>query len=195
MGRHLSDKPFVLREILDIALQIADALQAIHEAGIIHGDIKSGNILIRDDGSVKILDFGLAKFIEMGNDGDALSGCPPLRNPLLIPLGLVRGTVSYMSPEQARGNATDEQTDLWSFGVVLYEMITGRHPFVGKTSRATTALISKGKPAPFEVNIPAELSRILRNSLQKDRAKRYLSASDLLLDLKALKHRLELPKN
>ncbi|HYH85445.1 MAG TPA: FlgO family outer membrane protein [Pyrinomonadaceae bacterium] len=181
-----------LGEALEISVQAASALTAAHETGIIHRDIKPENIMLRRDGYGKVLDFGLAKLTEkspahQSSDSDA----PTL---LQTDPGTVMGTVAYMSPEQARGKEVDARTDIFSLGVVLYEMATRKLPFKGETTSDLIAAILKSEPvlpSSFNREIPAELERIILKSLAKDREERYQTARDLLIDLKALKQDLE----
>ena len=186
----LRGEQLTLRETLDVALQVAAALSAAHGAGIIHRDIKPENIMIRDDGLVKVLDFGLAKLsAQPGSAGPSHSEAPtqrPLTNP-----GIVMGTVSYMSPEQARGKEIDGRSDVWSLGIVLYEMLTGRTPFAAETMNDSIAAILTREPSPLDGSTPAELQRIVRKSLQKNTDERYQTIKDLQLDLKNLKRELE----
>jgi Tol biopolymer transport system component len=191
LRQHMPDDGMKILEALDIAVQIASALSAAHEAGIIHRDIKPENIMLRRDGYVKVLDFGLAKLAEdwRGDDEDALT-----RPILKTDSGAVMGTVQYMSPEQARGLSLDARTDIWSFGVVLYEMIAGRAPFDGETSSHTIVSILEEETPPFKEtrpDSPAELEWIVMKTLRKDRNERYQTNKELLGDLKELKHKLE----
>ncbi len=184
-----------LRECFEIAVQVAAALAAAHEAGIVHRDIKPENIMVRPDGLVKILDFGLAKLIARGGTDQTFDPTAPTRAGVNTMPGTIMGTVHYMSPEQARGLEIDGRSDIWSCGVVLYEMLTGQVPFVGETMTDIIVAILQSEPAPlatYEPNAPAELQRIIRKALQKNRAERYQTVKDLLLDLKSLKHKLEL---
>ncbi len=181
-------------ESLDIISQIAAALDAAHRNGIIHRDIKPENIMLRDDGLVKVLDFGLAKFIDHALDADMASADSPTRKQLTTP-GMIMGTVQYMSPEQTRGHATDARTDIWSFGVVLYEMLAGKPPFAGGNSADLIAEIVKTHPIPlshFVTDVPERLEEIVTKTLEKNPDERYQSAKDLLIDLKRLKRKLEL---
>ena len=194
-------------EALDLAVQIAAALAAAHEAGIIHRDIKSENVMVRRDGIVKVLDFGLAKLSEMRNadfglrnEDDATlvqSGHndPQSEHPQSTLPGIVMGTPRYMSPEQARGEQVDARTDLFSLGVMLYEMIAGCAPFIGATANETIAAILRDEPLPLIHHVPAApaaLERIVSQALRKERTDRYQTAEALLRDLKELKQQIVL---
>ena len=175
-----------LSEVLNVAIQIADALAAAHEAGIIHRDIKPENIMLRKrDGYVKVLDFGLAKLIELPVAVDTEAATKSL---FQTDAGVVMGTALYMSPEQARGLEVDARTDIWSLGVVLYEMVAGCLPFEGSTtSEILASILNEKEPPPlarFARDVPAELERIVEKALRKDREERYQTAKDMLLDLK-----------
>jgi eukaryotic-like serine/threonine-protein kinase len=190
--RHrLSHAPLTLSETLNIATQVADALSAAHKAGIIHRDIKPENIMLRPDGYVKVLDFGLAKLSEQAAPAVAAEA-PTIQ--VGTGSGIVIGTAGYMSPEQARGLGVDHRSDIFSLGAVIYEMITRRKPFAGETPSDTLAAILKTEPPPLSrvaPGVPSELARIVNKSLRKDREERYQVVKDLWLDLKALKQELE----
>ncbi|HSE25403.1 MAG TPA: protein kinase [Pyrinomonadaceae bacterium] len=194
-GKTLHDRlrgePLTLREKLDVALQVAAALSAAHSAGIVHRDIKPENIMLRDDGLVKVLDFGLAKLTNDRNSDRETHEEAQTRMKRQTRPGVVMGTVSYMSPEQARGKEIDARSDIWSLGVVLYEMLTGRTPFAGESMNDSIAAILTKDPAPLDTQTPTELQRIVRKSLQKNTDERYQTVKDLQLDLKNLKRELE----
>ncbi len=197
-----------LTAALDVATQIASALQAAHSAGIVHRDIKPDNVMIRPDGLVKILDFGIAKLsgppaIAGGLD---LSEPPAAAGGLSVDAeaatavksgtsaGMIIGTSSYMSPEQARGKVVDARSDIFSFGVVLYEMLAGRKPFTGENAMDVIGSILTDEPRPLSQllpKVPPEIERIINKALRKDREERYQTANDLLVDLKSLQKRLE----
>ncbi|MEP7075020.1 MAG: protein kinase [Acidobacteriota bacterium] len=182
----IRSESITLPRILRIIEQTANALVAAHEAKIVHRDIKPENIMVRKDAIVKVLDFGLAKATGVF-DNDSLE------NANTIP-GTVMGSARYMSPEQARGHVVDERTDIWSLGVVLYEMLTGGVPFKGETTADTLAAVIYHEPDAIQdvlPNTPSELIRILRKALQKDREERYQSVKDFALDIKDLLHDLE----
>ena len=179
-------------EALEVAIQVASALASAHAAGIVHRDIKLENIMLRRDGYVKILDFGLAKLTEREISLDTEAQTQMLIN---TTPGVVMGTVYYMSPEQARGLPVDARTDVWSLGVVLYELVTGKKPFDGPTTTDIIISIAEREPAPLSnhvADVPARLEEIVRKALAKDREQRYRTAEDLLVDLKSLKQDLEI---
>ncbi len=190
--RHRINEGMKLLEILEIASQASSALVAAHGAGIIHRDIKPENIMIRRDGYIKLLDFGLAKLSEP--EGKTTNSDAPTKAMVNTGAGTVMGTANYMSPEQAKGIQIDARTDLWSLGAVLYEMVTGHIPFRGETSAESISLILQKEPAPlsrFAREVPAELERIVTKALTKDREERYQTAKDMLIDLRNLKRKLE----
>jgi serine/threonine protein kinase/TolB-like protein/Flp pilus assembly protein TadD len=199
LREHLKQNVLTLREVLDIAIQVATALSTAHDAGIAHRDIKPENVMLRADGYVKVVDFGLAKFIEkrlLGlSDSDpnaeTQAGSQPFVN---TNPGAVIGTVSYMSPEQARGVHVDTRTDIFSLGVLLYEMLTGRLPFAGSTASEVIVSIIEKKPKPitrFAPDVPLEMVRIVTKALSKNRDERYQTIQDMLIDLKRLRRGLE----
>ncbi len=190
LRQHLSFGALPLNEVLNIAIQIADALSSAHNARIIHRDIKPENIMIRPDGYVKVLDFGLAKLTEPKSER-SFAEAPTQK--VRTGSGVVIGTVGYMSPEQARGQTVDARSDIFNLGTVIYEMVVGQKPFVGETPSDVFAAILKIEPPPLSRLVPgtpAELQRIVTKALRKDREERYQVVKDLLLDLKSLKEEL-----
>jgi eukaryotic-like serine/threonine-protein kinase len=179
-------------EAVEIAIQVTAALAAAHSAGVVHRDVKPENIMLRPDGYVKVLDFGIAKLAEQ-----ELPPAMPEKDALKLvetSVGSILGTVSYMSPEQARGAPVDKRTDIWSLGVLLYEMAAGRAPFTGDTPAEVIAAILAKEPSPLSSYIakaPSELQQIVTKALRKDPGQRYRSASEMLEALKGLRHRLE----
>jgi Tol biopolymer transport system component len=191
LRQQISRVRMTLGQALDVAVQVASALSAAHQAGIIHRDIKPENIMLRNDGYVKVLDFGLAKLAE----AKAIDTAAPTLPKVETEPGLVMGTVSYMSPEQARGLAVDARTDIWSLGVMIYEMAAGRQPFEGETASDVLSLILQKEPPPLahsSPEVPGELERIVRKALRKDKEERYQTIKDLLIDLRNLRKELEL---
>ncbi|MBA2440521.1 MAG: serine/threonine-protein kinase [Thermoleophilaceae bacterium] len=185
LRRRLTTSRLSVREALDIGIQVAAALTVAHTAGIIHRDIKPENVMLRPDGVVKVLDFGLAKLAPVLPEG-----ADTTQMGVNTDAGTVVGTAAYMSPEQARGQQVDARTDIWSLGVMLYEMVAGRSPFAGPSGSDVFAGILQNEPAPvarFEPTAPAEVQRILTKTLRKDRVQRYQTVQDLLLDLQALR--------
>jgi eukaryotic-like serine/threonine-protein kinase len=192
--RHkLSGAKMRLSDVLDVSHQTAFALTAAHAAGVIHRDIKPENIMVRHDHVVKVLDFGIAKLLDTANPS-TLAAEAQTRAQIHTDPGVVTGTPYYMSPEQARGLQTDARTDVWSLGVVLYEMIAGRVPFDGETTSHVTVSILEHEPAPLArvaPDAPAELHRIVRKCLTKEPDERYQTARDLMIDLKNLRRELD----
>jgi serine/threonine protein kinase len=182
-GPTLADRiargPITLEEALPIARQIADALEAAHERGIVHRDLKPANVKVRTDGVVKVLDFGLARALEVESSGDALTESPIVPSPLVTADGIIVGTPAYMAPEQARGKAADKRTDLWAFGCVLYEMLTGRRPFSGRDTSETLAAVVKDEPdwRALPDATPLPIYRLLQRCLVKDPKARAADAS------------------
>ena len=179
-GEDLSAKiargPIPIDDALEIAEQIADALEAPHEHGIVHRDLKSSNIRIRDDGMVKVLDFGLAKALAPAVERLSGTAGSTITTPAMTGLGTILGTAAYMAPEQAKGRAVDKRADIWAFGVVLYEMVTGRRPFDGESVSETLAAVIKSDPDWSAV--PPQLQRLLRSSLEKDPKRRLRDIGD-----------------
>ena len=194
LRQRMREAPMKLNEVLDVAIQVAGALSAAHAAKIIHRDIKPENIMVRRDGIVKVLDFGLAKLSER-LPPDAVANEAPTRPAVKTEPGVVMGTAIYMSPEQARGVQVDARTDIFSLGVLIYEMVAGRLPFEGSnTNEILASILSDKDPLPlarFGRDVPSELERITAKALAKEREERYQSAKDLLIDLRHLKKRLE----
>ncbi len=185
----ISGHPVALEKILDIGVQVADALVASHTKNIVHRDIKPANIFITPTGQVKVLDFGLAKLVHnLGSEDDAGA------DNSLTAIGVIPGTAVYMSPEQARSELVDARSDLFSFGVVLYEMSTGKKPFTGANSLVTLDAVLHAKPVPprdLNPKIPIELEGIIGKAMEKDRSRRYQSAAEMRSDLALLKREAE----
>jgi eukaryotic-like serine/threonine-protein kinase len=197
LKHRIEGRPFKTEQLLDLGIQIADALEAAHSKGIVHRDIKPANIFITKRGQAKLLDFGLAKIYQDAArdfaDGtmtrDAAGNVPRLTTP-----GAAMGTIAYMSPEQARGEELDSRTDIFSFGVVLYEMATGRQAFPGNTSAIVfDAILNKVPASPLELNpsLPAKLEEVMNRALEKDRELRTQSAGEIRAELKRLKRDLD----
>ena len=187
LARRIANGPLPLDEALTIARQIAEALEAAHERGIVHRDLKPANIALTKDGNVKVLDFGLAKAIEASSGGSFdLSNSPTLTSPALMTgAGVVLGTAAYMSPEQAKGRTIDKRSDVWAFGCVLFEMLTGQRAFGGKDATDVIAAIVRAEPDwdALPGNTPAPIRRLLRRCLEKDRRRRLDSAADGRLEI------------
>src|SRR5258705_4260270 len=194
LRRKMTDSQLEIQSILDIAVQVGSALEEAHSAGIVHRDIKPDNIMVRRNGYVKVLDFGLAKLTEESTDRGPSDGEASTRVLVQTDAGVLMGTSHYMSPEQARGKPTDARSDIWSLGVVIYEMVAGRTPFEGETSTDVIVAITQKEPLPlarFAPNVPAEPHWIVMKALRKDRDERYLTIKELNTELRRLKQRIE----
>jgi serine/threonine protein kinase len=192
----LQHGPISIAETLDIAVQVASAIDGAHTSGIIHRDIKPENVMLRPDGYIKVLDFGVAKLTPTAQAAGDKQTVSMHTTP-----GMLIGTVGYMSPEQVRGQPLDERSDVWSLGVVLHEMVSGRSPFAGSTGRTggtmsdVIAAVLERQPPPLTTAsggpVPSELARIISKALEKDRAERYQTVRDLLTDLRRLKREID----
>jgi len=196
LRERLSREKFTVSETLDIAMQIVSALEAAHQAGIVHRDVKPENVILRKDGLVKLLDFGIAKLSEPPAVAGGFNTAEdaPTRALVKTDPGTMMGTVGYMSPEQVRGQTVDGRADEWSLGVMLYEMLTGRLPFASETMSDTIAAILKSEvepPTSLDSEIPVELERIVLKTLRKDADERYQHIKNLLIDLRDLKQDLD----
>jgi len=190
-GPTLADRiaggPLPLDEALPIARQIADALDAAHEQGVIHRDLKPSNIKVRPDGTVKVLDFGLAKALEPVNGSSEVSRSPTITSPAMTRIGMVLGTAAYMSPEQARGHQADRRSDVWAFGCVLYEMLTGTRVFDMREMSDTIAAVLRAEPdwTKLSAQVPEPITTLLHRCLEKDSRRRLRDIGDARLELDA----------
>jgi serine/threonine-protein kinase len=186
LSQRLTRGAIPLDEVLAIAQQIAEALEAAHDQGIIHRDLKPANIKVRADGTVKVLDFGLAKAMESGGNAPNISQSPTITTPAMMTgVGVILGTAAYMSPEQARGKAVDKRTDIWAFGCLLYELLTGLRPFGGNNMTDTIAAVVRAEPdwSMLRADTPPPIRRLLRRCVEKDRKRRLADAADARLEI------------
>jgi eukaryotic-like serine/threonine-protein kinase len=188
-GPTLADRiargPMPIDEVLPIARQIAEALEGAREQGIMHRDVKPANIKLRPDGTVKVLDFGLAKAFEPGPVASDLSNPPTITSPAMTRMGVILGTAAYMSPEQAKGQAIDKRSDIWAFGCVVYEMLAGTRAFGGEVVSETLAAVLRAEPdwGALPGDTPASIRRLLRRALEKDRGNRLPDMADARLEI------------
>ena len=182
LADRIAQGPIPVDDVLPIARQIAEALEAAHEHGIIHRDLKPSNIKLRPDGAVKVLDFGLAKAMDGPLSGSSsVSMSPTITTPAMTHVGVILGTAAYMSPEQVKGKPTDRRADIWAFGVVLYEMFTGRQLFTGETAAEILAGVMKDEPR-FDT-IPADVRPIVERCLRRDLRRRWQAMGDVRIAL------------
>ena len=196
LAERLGRGPLAIDDTMDLAIQIAEGIGAAHDRGVVHRDLKPGNIIVTPEGRAKVLDFGLARF-ETGSDstgGDVMSQSPTLpavgRHSPTLP-GVVLGTAAYMSPEQARGRAVDKRTDIWSFGVLLYEMLVGSNPFQGENASDSIGAVLHKDPdlSALPPATPANVRRVLERCLVRDQAQRFRDIGDLRIERPGDAHR------
>jgi serine/threonine protein kinase len=188
LDSRILNKSLPVKESLAIAIEVADALETAHARGIIHRDIKPSNIMITSRGQAKVMDFGLARLVDGASESEAKT------QSLLTTPGTILGTVPYMSPEQVKGEKVDVRTDIFSFGVVLYEMLTGHQPFTSRSTAETISAILNEEPptlSRYAPDLPDDLQRITHKCLEKDRSLRYQSAAEVRVDLQRLKRDTE----
>jgi eukaryotic-like serine/threonine-protein kinase len=196
LGRRIRERPLEIHETLDIAIQVATALAAAHDANVVHRDVKPDNVILRPDGLVKVLDFGLAKQVDRGSPISAYEAATA-PNVKTHP-GLVMGTVAYMSPEQARGKLVDARSDIFSFGSMLYQMVSGRLPFIGENDLDVVGSILYKEPRPLSQSarlIPHDVEQLVKKALRKNRDERYQSMREVVADLKDLREELRVASN
>ncbi len=187
LSEYAKSNPLNFKSALKIAIQIGSALDEAHSAGIVHRDIKPDNVMIRENGLAKVLDFGIAKLsAPLESDAEAATAIKSGTTP-----GMIIGTANYMSPEQAKGQTVDAGTDIFSFGVVLYEMLAGHLPFAGESAMEMIGAILKDEPKLLPSDVPSEITKIIGQCLQKDRTERYQTIKDVLIDLRDVKQDLE----
>ena len=186
LSQRIARGPIPIDEALPIAKQIADALEAAHEQGIVHRDLKPANIKVRPDGAVKVLDFGLAKALEPTRSATDTSHAPTITGPAMTTgFGVLLGTVAYMAPERAQGEPVNKRADIWAFGCVLYEMLTGQRAFTGDDMFHTLASVLHAEPdwSVLPATTPPAMRRLLRRSLEKDRKRRMADIADARMDI------------
>ena len=185
LADRIAQGPIPLDEALPIAKQIAEALEAAHEQGIIHRDLKPANIKLKSDGTVKVLDFGLAKAVEGSSTRVDLSASPTITSPAMTMGGAILGTAAYMSPEQARGKPVDKRADIWAFGCVVFEMLTGKRAFDGEGVTDVLARVLEREPdfKKLSDRVPPPIRTLLRRSLTKDRGQRLSAIADAMLEI------------
>jgi serine/threonine protein kinase/Flp pilus assembly protein TadD len=193
LNEYVKSNPLNFKSSLEIGIQIASALDEAHSAGIVHRDIKPDNVMIRPNGLVKILDFGIAKLTGLNNQPNLYAEAATTIKQSTSP-GMIIGTANYMSPEQATGKEVDARSDIFSFGVVLYEMMAAKLPFTGDTPVEMIGAILHKEPLPLNSDVPSEITKIIGKCLRKDRNERYQTVKDLLIDLKAALQKLEFEK-